>query len=89
MHSYLPDCAASSSRLQSALNRQGLRTGGQATERAHINPESKGSAPRGLQVASDEELRRLLAAHSGSRAELAAQLGMSERTLYRKIKSLG
>jgi DNA-binding NtrC family response regulator len=45
--------------------------------------------PRGLKVDSDEALRRLLAAHQGSRAELAAQLGMSERTLYRKLKSLG
>jgi transcriptional regulator with PAS, ATPase and Fis domain len=29
-----------------------------------------------------------LAAHSGNRAALAAQLGISERSLYRKLKAL-
>jgi len=33
-------------------------------------------------------LRATLAAHTGSRAELAAKMGISERSLYRKIKSL-
>lgn len=36
-----------------------------------------------------DTLRALAAAHTGSRAELAAQLGMSERSLYRKLKVLG
>ena len=36
-----------------------------------------------------DTLRALAAAHTGSRAELAAQLGMSERSLYRKLKALG
>jgi DNA-binding NtrC family response regulator len=63
-----------------------LNTGGAARERM---PElSPGVSVSILQAASDEQLRRLLAAHQGSRAELAAQLGMSERTLYRKLKSL-
>jgi DNA-binding NtrC family response regulator len=75
-------------RIEAEHIAQGLRTGGQATER--ITPTSPTlPVPRGLKVASDEALRRLLAAHQGSRAELAAQLGMSERTLYRKLKSLG
>lgn len=76
-------------RIEAEHIAQGLRTGGGNTDRAHLNRENILPAPRGLQAASDEELRRLLAAHPGSRAELAAQLGMSERTLYRKIKSLG
>jgi DNA-binding NtrC family response regulator len=35
-----------------------------------------------------ETLRALAAAHTGSRAELAARLGISERSLYRKLKAL-
>jgi DNA-binding NtrC family response regulator len=34
-------------------------------------------------------LRERAAAHQGSRAELAAVLGISERSLYRKLKALG
>ncbi|TSE25776.1 sigma 54-interacting transcriptional regulator [Tepidimonas aquatica] len=36
-----------------------------------------------------ETLRRALQAHHGSRAALAARLGISERTLYRKLKAHG
>ncbi len=64
-----------------------LSTGG--GERERLPPPSAATPVHSLQAASDEQLRRLLAAHQGSRAELAAQLGMSERTLYRKLKSLG
>jgi DNA-binding NtrC family response regulator len=64
-----------------------LSTGG--GERERLPSPSPASTVHSLQGASDEQLRRLLAAHQGSRAELAAQLGMSERTLYRKLKSLG
>jgi transcriptional regulator with PAS, ATPase and Fis domain len=64
-----------------------LSTGG--GERERLPSPSPASTVHSLQAASDEQLRRLLAAHQGSRAELAAQLGMSERTLYRKLKSLG
>jgi transcriptional regulator with PAS, ATPase and Fis domain len=64
-----------------------LSTGG--GERERLPSPSPATAVHSLQAASDEQLRRLLTAHQGSRAELAAQLGMSERTLYRKLKSLG
>ena len=37
----------------------------------------------------DATLRDLVAAAQGTRKELAQQLGMSERTLYRRLKSLG
>ncbi len=37
----------------------------------------------------DDELRRRIAAFRGTRRELAAQLGLSERTLYRRLKALG
>ncbi|MBS0353670.1 MAG: sigma-54-dependent Fis family transcriptional regulator [Proteobacteria bacterium] len=46
--------------------------------------------PAGRQAApSDSQLRAALQGHRGSRKSLAAQLGMSERTLYRRIKELG
>jgi transcriptional regulator with PAS, ATPase and Fis domain len=67
---------------------QGLNTGGKVAERTNT-VSSTLLEPLSPQAASDEALRRLLAAHQGSRAELAAQLGLSERTLYRKIKGLG
>ncbi|WP_081601816.1 sigma-54 interaction domain-containing protein [Paraburkholderia kururiensis] len=38
---------------------------------------------------SDAELASVAAAFTGSRSELAAHLGISERTLYRRLKSLG
>jgi len=43
---------------------------------------SAGRAP------SDAELKELLRARRGSRKELAKVLGISERTLYRRLKSL-
>jgi len=36
----------------------------------------------------DEALRRRLVVHSGNRKTLAAELGISERTLYRKLRNL-
>jgi transcriptional regulator with PAS, ATPase and Fis domain len=44
---------------------------------------------QGRAITSHEQLARLVATHRGTRRELAAQLGMSERTLYRRLKSLG
>ena len=37
----------------------------------------------------DQALQQALAAHQGSRAALARQLGISERSLYRRLKALG
>lgn len=42
-----------------------------------------------LQQANSEQIRRVLEKHAGKRKETAAELGISERTLYRKIKELG
>lgn len=44
------------------------------------------SAPRSLKHVESELLQAALAAHRGSRKALAAQLGISERTLYRRLK---
>ena len=38
---------------------------------------------------SDDDLQRAAATFPGTRRELAAQLGLSERTLYRRLKALG
>jgi transcriptional regulator of acetoin/glycerol metabolism len=37
----------------------------------------------------DAALRRLAVEFTGTRRELAASLGLSERTLYRRLKALG
>ncbi len=42
-----------------------------------------------LLALEQQALRQVLASHTGNRAELAARLGISQRSLYRKIKTLG
>ena len=44
-------------------------------------------APGALQAIEHAALHQMVASHQGSKAELAAKLGISERSLYRKIKS--
>jgi transcriptional regulator with PAS, ATPase and Fis domain len=46
-------------------------------------------SPRGRVSTGDEELAQLVATFQGTRRELATQVGMSERTLYRRLKALG
>ena len=41
-----------------------------------------------LQALEQAALQQVVASHTGSRAELATRLGISERSLYRKIKAL-
>jgi transcriptional regulator with PAS, ATPase and Fis domain len=47
-------------------------------------------APPSLSMAEHQRaaLHQVVSQHTGSRAELAAQLGISERSLYRKLKAL-
>ena len=45
--------------------------------------------PRGLRDIEHAALRERAAQHRGSRAALAAELGISERSLYRKLKAAG
>ena len=42
-----------------------------------------------LKALERQALRDTVAGHTGSRADLARQLGISERSLYRKLKALG
>lgn len=54
-----------------------------------VEPERvKDEAPRTIQDVSDDMIRRALEKHEGRRKAAAAELGISERTLYRKIKEL-
>lgn len=48
-----------------------------------------GPAPAGSRLAGDDGALRRLASTDLTRRELARQLGLSERTLYRRLKALG
>ena len=61
-----------------------------AAQSAPTGEEAESAAPGGQDLRSLERatLRQALAHHQGSRAQLAARLGISERSLYRKLKAL-
>jgi len=52
-------------------------------------PAAPAAAERGKDAPTDHELVRIAGAFAGTRKALAEQLGMSERTLYRRMKALG
>lgn len=79
--------------LRNILERASLLADGPAIERRHLPPEicaAACAAVRGAGSPLSEAERRAfeaaVAAHSGSRRELAGRLGISERTLYRKLR---
>jgi len=90
--------------LRNVLERAALLCDGPVIERMHVeralssairpvpSTASTGPAaqapPRSLREVEAEALRVQLAAHRGSRAELARTLGISERSLYRKLHEL-
>ena len=79
--------------LEAEHVRQALQSGRRPLARTS-EPSSPASAADAVQPASLESLakaalRQVVDAHQGSRAELAARLGISERSLYRKLKRLG
>ena len=82
------------SHVQQALQsgrRPALRADGQAINKsgaarpAHTEAQA---ANHSLQAMEQAALQQVVASHTGSRAELATRLGISERSLYRKIKGL-
>ncbi|MBZ8142202.1 Fis family transcriptional regulator [Rubrivivax gelatinosus] len=87
--------------LRNVLERAALFCDGPVIETAHVEralaaglPVAPGTpalaAPaRSLREISRQALRERLAAHGGRRAELARELGISERTLYRRLRELG
>lgn len=84
--------------LRNLLERAALLCDGDTIEASHVGQALQSglrpgtptdSAAHSLHTLEQGALRQVLAHHSGSRAALAAQLGISERSLYRKIKALG
>ena len=73
--------------VQQALT-TGRRSGGPRSP-AVPTPESAPGAVGDLRSLEQAALRETVARHTGSRAELAQRLGISERSLYRKLKELG
>ncbi len=67
-----------------------------APDRAEVNQPADPSAritmaapaPGALVSAAHTALKAMVETHTGSRAELAAKLGISERSLYRKLKAI-
>jgi DNA-binding NtrC family response regulator len=69
-----------------------LRSNVSVAARTALAPTDAAPIPAGpgaLHAASQAALKQLVASHQGSRTELAKQLGISERSLYRKLKALG
>ncbi len=52
-------------------------------------PQAHSGETRTLQELEDQALMAHLQQHQGSRSELAAKLGISTRSLYRKLKAIG
>ena len=90
--------------LRNIVERASLLSDGDRIELKHLPPEvvapdtpgvapaaAPGGAPAGstLQNAERDALAHALSRHTGSRRELALALGLSERTLYRKLRSFG
>jgi transcriptional regulator with PAS, ATPase and Fis domain len=82
--------------LRNVLERAALLTDGHTVDTPQIE-QALGATPlrhrtaqpaHPLRAAEHQTLADLLARHTGSRAELAAQLGISERSLYRKLHAL-
>ncbi|WP_131110735.1 sigma-54 interaction domain-containing protein [Sulfuricystis thermophila] len=86
--------------LRNVLERATLLCDGDVILPEHLPPElihgGDATAPSGgpvvaaqtLEDIEDEALRRRLAAHHGNRKALAAELGISERTLYRRLQRI-
>ncbi len=68
---------------------QALQAGQRSSAPAVLSSDTRPAAvmptTKALQL---QALQQALAAHTGSRAELAAKLGLSERSLYRKLRTL-
>lgn len=73
--------------IRAAHMQQALQSGRKASPPV-LTGGNPGQAPASLHSLQHKALQRVVANHTGSRAELAAQLGISERTLYRKLQTL-
>ena len=85
-------------RIEAEHVREAIATGRRPAPRPTVAPGPRpaangpGGAPDGrpadLKALERAALREMVAHHTGSRAELAERLGISERSLYRKLKAL-
>jgi two-component system, NtrC family, response regulator HydG len=86
--------------LRNIVERASLLSDGDRIELRHLPPEvvaqmasggTPAAAPAGSALLSAERdaLAHALSRHTGSRRELALALGLSERTLYRKLRTFG
>jgi len=90
--------------LRNIVERASLLADGDRIELDHLPPEvAAPQSPTGvpaagadgtpvggtLQTAERDAIAHALSRHTGSRRELATSLGLSERTLYRKLRSFG
>ena len=85
--------------LRNILERASLLCDGETIQPAHLPEEIRGrraagstaisTGPASLKALERQTLETRLAHHRGSRKTLAAELGISERTLYRRLKKLG
>ncbi|MFZ3141331.1 sigma-54 interaction domain-containing protein [Polaromonas sp.] len=66
----------------------GIEAGAGTNADAGMATPGIGRGPGTLQALEKVQLQQLVASHTGSRAELAARLGISERSLYRRLKAL-
>lgn len=81
--------------LRNILERASLMCDGSVIEVTHL-PDALVARPAAWMVSEDsapaelddQALMKALGAHHGSRRSLACKLGLSERTLYRRLKSL-
>jgi transcriptional regulator with PAS, ATPase and Fis domain len=75
--------------LRNLLERANLLADGDVIDLGHLPPGLGGAAVPAARTLEDAELvalREALASHRGNRRSLARALGISERTLYRKLR---
>ncbi|HPW29680.1 MAG TPA: sigma 54-interacting transcriptional regulator, partial [Rhodoferax sp.] len=60
----------------------------QSGRRQHQTEDSAVAENLSINALKEAAWKQAVASHQGSRAELAARLGMSERSLYRKLKAM-
>ncbi|MDE2604539.1 MAG: sigma-54-dependent Fis family transcriptional regulator [Burkholderiales bacterium] len=61
----------------------------QVLQPPHAQPARAADAGAAASTGEEERLRQMVTGFGGTRRELAAALGWSERTLYRRLKALG
>ena len=61
----------------------------QSGRRLRVAEEARPARDLSVKEMQEAAWKQVVASHQGSRAELAARLGISERSLYRRLKTLG